>query len=511
MKHVGLNVAADPLFTASYTGVNGGLVICVADDPMLHSSQNEQDSRHYARASKTMMLEPADSMECKEFVKHGFELSERFDVPVLIRLHTRVCHSRTPVELFDRVERPLIEYKKDAAKWVMAPANARPKHPYVEDRIVKIREWANGCDLNKIIRTDKRMNGKNVGVIAGGVAYQYAKEALGDNASFLKLATLYPLPDDLFINFANSVDECWVIEELDPYIEDHCRKLGLKVKGKENFTLLYEYTAAMVRKAVLGEDTFVYDTGSLGSVPPRPPVMCPGCSHRPVFKVLGDMKLIVSGDIGCYTLGAFPPLNAMDTCIDMGAAISVAHGMEKAGGRDVAKRTVAVIGDSTFVHSGITSLIDVVYNKGTTTTLIVDNSTTGMTGHQDHPGTGSTIKGEPTVKIDWTKLCEAIGIKRVVTVDAFDMQLLKKVLTEELAADEPSVIIAQRPCALLKYVKHGEPFMVNDKCKACGLCIKIGCPAISKTDGKFVINQTQCVGCGCCRDVCTFGAIEAVK
>ena len=506
MKHVGLNVASDPLFTASYTGVNGGLVICVADDQGMHSSQNEQDSRHYAKASKTLMLEPADSAECKDFVKRAFGISEEFDTPVLIRLCTRISHSRGLVETGARAEIPLKKYEKNPAKYVMAPASAKGRHVFVEERALREKEWCETSDLNRI-----EMHDRKIGVIAAGVAYQYAKEALGERASYLKLGVIYPLPDKLLAEFCAKVDECYVIEELDPFIEEHCKQLGLKVTGKEIFPMTFEYSAPMIKKAVLGEDTEIMDVARAGAIPVRPPVMCSGCPHRGVFYVLKQMKLTVSGDIGCYTLGAFEPLSAMDTTVCMGASVSMAHGMEMAAGADQARKTVGVIGDSTFIHSGITGLIDIVYNKGTSTIIILDNSITGMTGHQQNPSTGITIKGEKTRAVDLKKLCEAVGVaaERVVIADPFDVDAFRKVLETELAAEEPSVIIAQRPCKLLKGVEYEERYRINaELCKNCNFCMNIGCPSLVRKDGRIVINESRCTGCGYCYRVCKFKAIE---
>ncbi|MDR2903223.1 MAG: indolepyruvate ferredoxin oxidoreductase subunit alpha [Clostridiales bacterium] len=502
MKHVGLNVAADPLFTVSYTGVNGGLVICVADDPGMHSSQNEQDSRHFAKASKTMMLAPADSAECKAFVKQAFDLSEQFDTPVLIGLSTRVSHSQSLVVTEDRVEKELPPYEKNPGKYVMMPAMARGRHDAVEDRILKQKEFAETTELN---RTE--YHSKKIGIITAGISYQYAKEALGESASYLKLGVVYPLPEKRIRDFVASVDICYVAEELDPIIEEHCKTLGLSVIGKEKFSLKGEYSAEMIRNVILNEKTAFVTRDE--QIPGRPPVMCAGCPHRAVFTVLNRLKAVVSGDIGCYTLAALPPLNAIDACICMGASVSMAHGMEKARGRAFSKNTVAVIGDSTFMHSGITGLVDVVYNKGNSTVIILDNSITGMTGHQDNPTTGKTIKGEPTKQVDLKKLCEAVGVDRVTVCDPFDADAFTEIVKREMAADEPSVIIAQRPCALLKSVNYtGKCVILKEKCKKCNLCIKTGCPAIIKIDGDLTIDPALCVGCAYCQRVCKFGAIE---
>lgn len=504
MKHVGLNVAADPLFTMSYIGVNAGLVLCVADDPGMHSSQNEQDSRNYALASKIPMLEPADSGECKDFMKKAFSLSEKFDTPVLMRLTTRVAHSQSLVEACEREDLPLKPYEKNIAKNVMVPANARPKHPAVEARTEQLSAFSETSDLNKVIMRDTE-----IGIITAGISYQYVEEAL-PNASVLKLGMVWPLPENLIRDFAAKVKTCYVIEELDPFLEQNIRAMGISVIGKELFPKVDEYSASLLRSKILGEKAA--DTVSAAeAVPVRPPVMCPGCSHRGVFYVLHKLGLNVSGDIGCYSLGCAAPLSSIDSIICMGASVSAAHGMEKAAGRDFAKKTVAVLGDSTFIHSGITGLIDIVYNKGTSTVIILDNSITGMTGHQQNPSTGFTIRNEPTRQVDLVKLAEAVGVDRVKVVDPFDLDLLEKVVKEEVAADEPSVIIAQRPCALLKKAGYSGTFVINDKCKNCKMCMKLGCPAISITENGPKINDTLCVGCGLCPNVCKFGAIEKVN
>ncbi len=505
MKHVGLNVAADPLFTMSYIGVNAGLVLCVADDPGMHSSQNEQDSRNYALASKIPMMEPADSSECKDFMKKAFALSEKYDTPILMRLTTRVAHSQSLVELEDRVEIPVKPYEKDIPKHVMVPAFAKQKHPKVEARMAALAEEAASADFNKVI-----MRGTDIGVITAGISYQYTEEALPD-ASILKLGMVWPLPEKLIRDFASKVKKCYVVEELDPFLETQIKAMGIEVIGKDVFPMEGEYTAAMLKEKVLGISPVKTATVD-EPVPVRPPVMCPGCSHRGVFYVLSKLGLTVSGDIGCYSLGSAAPLFSIDSIICMGASISAAHGMEKAAGRDFAKKTVAVLGDSTFIHSGITGLIDVVYNKGTSTVIILDNSITGMTGHQQNPSTGLTIKGEPTRQVDLVKLAEAVGVERVTVVDPFDVEKFEKVVKEEIAADEPSVIIAQRPCALLKKAGYTGTYKINpEKCKNCKICMKLGCPAISITESGPVINETLCVGCGLCPNVCKFGAIEKVN
>ncbi|MBR3791445.1 MAG: indolepyruvate ferredoxin oxidoreductase subunit alpha, partial [Clostridia bacterium] len=499
MKHVGLNVMADPVFTASYTGVNGGLVLCVADDPGMHSSQNEQDSRHYAKAAKLLMLEPSDSAECKEFTKKAFEISEQFDTPVIVRLSTRVSHSQGLVEENERQEHDIGEYEKNIAKYVMMPGNAIKRHVVVEERTKKEIEFAETTDLNKV-----EINSDKIGVITSGISYMYAKEALGDRVSYLKLGMAYPMPETLIKDFCAKHETVFVIEELDPFIEEHCKVLGLNVIGKEKFTMLGEYTPKMIKKAVFNEDSAEFDTID-ETIPVRPPVMCAGCPHRATFYVLKKLGLVVSGDIGCYTLGAVAPLASVDTTICMGASVSAALGMAKARGNEFNKKLVSVIGDSTFMHSGITGLIDIVYNKGNNTVIILDNSITGMTGHQDNPTTGLTIRKEPTKQFDLELLAKAVGIERVVVADPFDLKNFEKVVKEEVEADEPSVIIAQRPCALLKTVKYTGHCKIGDNCKNCKMCMKLGCPAISIKDDKVVIDETQCNGCGLCINVCPFG------
>jgi len=502
MKHVGLNVMADPIFTVSYTGVNGGLVFCVADDPGMHSSQNEQDSRHYAKASKIMMLEPADSKECKDFTKLAFYLSEEFDTPVFIRLSTRVSHSQGLVELNDKDEYELKEYKKNIQKYVMMPGNAIKRHVVVEDRIASLVDFANNCSLNTI-----ENNNSKIGVITAGIAYMYAKEALGNNVDYLKLGMVYPLPTDLILDFAKKHDVIYVIEELDPFIEEHVKALGVNCHGKDKFTLLGEYTPKMIKKAILGIENNDYIELN-ENIPARPPVMCAGCPHRGTFYVLKKLGLTVSGDIGCYTLGAVAPLQSVDTTICMGASISAGFGMAKARGMEFNKKLVSVIGDSTFIHSGITGLIDIVYNKGANTVIILDNSITGMTGHQQNPTTGKTIRLEETNQVNLIKLCEAVGVKRIVVADPFDVKNFENVVKEEVNADEPSVIIAQRPCALLKTVKYVGQCKVTDDCKKCKQCLRLGCPAISLVEGNIVIDKNQCNGCGLCINVCPFNAIK---
>ena len=502
MKHVGLNVMADPVFTVSYTGVNGGLVFCVADDPGMHSSQNEQDSRHYAKASKIMMLEPSDSAECKEFTKMAFDLSEKYDTPVFIRLSTRVSHSQSLVELEERNNTELKPYEKNIAKNVMMPAMAVKRHVVVEDRIKALKAMAETADFNT-----EENNGSKIGIISSGIAYMYAKEALGDKVDYLKLGMVYPLPEDKIKNFVKKYDKVYVVEELDPVIEDHCKALGVNVIGKDVFTLLGEYTPNMIKKAVLNEDSPEKDVAE-EAIPVRPPVMCAGCPHRGTFYVLKKLGLVVSGDIGCYTLGAAAPLQSVDTTICMGASVSAALGMAKARGAEFNKKLVSVIGDSTFMHSGITGLVDIVYNKGNNTVIILDNSITGMTGHQNNPTTGYTIRGEETKQVNLIALCKAIGVEHVTVCDPFDVKAFEAVVKEEVEREEPSVIIAQRPCALLKSVKYTGHCKITDKCKKCKMCMKLGCPAITLKGDSVVIDSTQCNGCGLCINVCPFEAIE---
>ena len=503
MKHVGLNVAADPLFTAGYTGVNGGLVIAVADDPSMHSSQNEQDSRHYAKAAKVPMLEPSDSQECKDFVRAAYELSEQYDTPVLYRLTTRVAHSQSTVTQEERKEVPLKDYEKNIAKYVMMPGNAKRRHPEVEQRICNLTEYAENSPLNRVEYGDKK-----IGIITSGMCYHYVKEAFGDTVSVLKLGMVYPLPVKLIQKFAAQVETLYVIEELDPFIEEHCKSIGVSVIGKELFPICFEFSTKQIRELITGQKEDGYATPE-EQVPVRPPVLCPGCPHRGTFYVLNKIGVHICGDIGCYTLGAVAPLNAIDSVVCMGASVGMSFGMALARGKDFAKNTVAVIGDSTFIHSGITGLIEIAYNKGINTVLVLDNSITGMTGHQDNPTTGKTLQGEATVSVDLEALGHAVGIRRVSIVDPFDLVGLEKVVKEELAAEEPSLIIVQRPCALLKGVKFPGPIQIApDKCKKCKACMKLGCSAISIKNGILEIDQTLCNGCGLCQRVCKFDAIH---
>ena len=502
MKHVGLNVAADPLFTLSYTGVNGGMVIFVADDPGMHSSQNEQDSRHYAIASKVPMLEPADSVEAKEFTKAAFELSEKFDTPVIVRMCTRIAHSQCAVELCEPKEKVKRAYEKNPQKYIMAPANAIRKHPVVEARCAAVAEYAESSELNRVELADS----KALGIITSGTCYQYVKEVFGDSVSVLKLGLVNPLPAKLITDFAKKHDRVVVIEELDPVIESFCKSIGVSVEGKELFSICGEFSQSIVAKAFGIEDKSF--TASDDIIPVRPPVMCAGCPHRGLFYTLSKKKITVLGDIGCYTLGMAPPLSAIDSVLCMGASVSGVHGFNKANGAESEKKTVAVIGDSTFMHSGMTGLANIAYNGTNSTVIIVDNSITGMTGHQQNPTTGYNIKGDPATKINLEALCHALGINRVRVVDPYDLKETERVIMEEIAVDEPSVIISRRPCALLKYVKAKPALKVDaDKCKACKACSKIGCPAITKKDKKAFIDPTLCVGCGVCTQLCAFDAI----
>ena len=502
MKHVGLNVAADPLFTLSYTGVNGGLVMIVADDPAMHSSQNEQDSRHYAIASKVPMIEPADAAEAKEFIKEAYKISEKYDTPVLFRMCTRIAHSQCPVELSDREERELPAYEKNPQKYIMAPANAVRRHPFVEERTKRLSELGETTALN---RTE--MGGTETGIICSGTCYQYVKEVFGDSVSVLKLGLINPLPVKLIQDFAAKVGKLYVIEELDGIIETHLKTIGIDCVGKELFSPIGEYNQSAIRAAfgLPQPETVSADS----AIPVRPPVMCSGCPHRGLFYTLAKHKITTLGDIGCYTLGSAAPLFALDSTLCMGASVSGIHGFNKAGGKESENKTVCVIGDSTFMHSGMTGLVNISYNASNSTVIILDNSITGMTGHQQNPTTGYNIKGDPAAAVNLEELCHAIGIKRVRVVDPYNLKECEDAVLEELAIDEPSVIISRRPCVLLKYVKAKPPVKVNtDKCVGCKMCMKLGCPSVSIKNGKAHIDFTQCVGCGVCTQLCKFGAIE---
>ena len=503
MKHVGLNVAADPLYSVSYMGVNGGLVLVVADDPGLYSSQNEQDTRMVARAAQIPVIEPSDSAEAKDFFKTAFELSEQFDRPFIFRTTTRLAHSQGIVELCDRAQVEDKPYEKNIPKNVMMPGNAKLRHVEIEKRNLELAEAANTLSLNKM-----EMNDTKIGVITSGIPYQYVKEALPD-ASVLKLGLVNPLPKKLIEEFASKVETLYIVEELDPVIEEQVRSWGIPAVGKEIFTVQGEYSANMLRKAILKENP---DLKKPAEAPGRPPILCPGCPHRSVFHVLNKLKMHAAGDIGCYTLGAVAPLSVIDTTMCMGSSISTLHGMEKAKGKEYIKNWVAVIGDSTFLHTGINSLMNMVYNHATGTVLILDNSTTGMTGHQDHAATGKTLQGDPTYAIDIPALCRAVGVKNVYEINAFDLLLLEKTIKEEVARDEVSVIITKTPCVLLD--KRKKPLYIAhaDKCKKFGMCMKPGCPAMTKNpDGTIHIDDTMCTGCGLCKDLCKFDAIELIK
>ena len=500
MKHVGLNVAADPLFTIAYTGVNAGMIIGVADDAGMHSSQNEQDSRHYAKASKVPMLEPSDSSEALKFTKLAYEISEKFDTAVIIKMCTRVSHSQSIVETSDRVEFKK-DYEKNPAKYIMMPGNAKKRHPIVEERTAKLVEYAENCELNVFEDGESY----EYGFISSSTSYQYVKEVFGNKYPVLKLGMIWPLPVKSIKDLSAKVNKLVVVEELDGFIEEHCNSIGVKVVGKEIFSCIDELSQNKVA-AALGSE--VSEGVSLEeNIPARPPVMCAGCPHRGLFYTLKKNKVNVMGDIGCYTLGAVTPLSAMDSTICMGASVSGLHGFNK--GTDNANHSVAVIGDSTFMHSGVTGLINIAYNDSDSTVIILDNSITGMTGHQQNPTTGFNLKGDPAAKINLENLCKAVGINRVRVVDPYNLAECNEAVKEELAAAEPSVIISRRPCALLKYVKHEKPLKVDsDKCKSCKMCMQIGCPAISMIDGKAKIDNTLCTGCGVCMQLCKFDALK---
>lgn len=503
MKHVGLNVAADPLFTMSYTGVRAGMVICVADDPAMHSSQNEQDSRHYAIAAKVPMLEPADSAEAYSFAKAAFDLSERFDTPVMMRTCTRIAHCQSIVETGERIDKDLLPYEKQPAKYIMMPGYAKKKHPVVEERTKALSEFAENCEFNKVFYADN----SEIGIITSGTCYQYVKEVFGDSVSVFKIGLINPLPIKSLIDFASKVKRLIVVEELDPIIETHLRNIGLNPEGKNLFSNIGEFSQKDIKKILLDKQEATVCADSV--IPNRPPVMCPGCPHRGIYYVLAKLKLTVLGDIGCYTLGATPPLNALDSTLCMGASVSGIHGFNKARGSESEGKTVCVIGDSTFMHSGMTGLVNISYNASNSVVIILDNSITGMTGHQQNPTTGYNIKGDPAAKVNLEKLCNSLGINRVRVVDPYNLEECEKAVKEELKAEEPSVIISRRPCMLLKYVKAKPALKVeSDKCRSCKSCMKLGCPAISMKNGKAVIDATQCVGCAVCEQLCHFDAIK---
>lgn len=501
MKHVGLNVAADPLFTISYQGLNAGLVVCVADDPGMHSSQNEQDSRHYAIAAKLPMLEPSDSEESRVFAKKAFEMSEKFNTPVLLKMVTRVAHSQSVVDTEERVEPDRVPYVKDPAK-VMMTLNSRNAHIRVEERTKALIEYAESTELNRVELGEDT----SVGIITDSTSYQYAREVLGDKASILKLGMINPLPEKLIKDFAQKVDKVIVLEELEPIIENHCKQLGIKVAGKDTFPICGEFSQNLVRKC-LGMKEPEHITIE-ENVPARPPVMCAGCPHRGIFYILKKKKCMVYGDIGCYTLGAVAPLNAMDLNVCMGASCSGLHGFNKAIGEEAESNSVGVIGDSTFIHSGMTGITDISYNMSNSTVIILDNSITGMTGHQQNPTTGKNLRGEPAGKVDLEALCRALGFNRVRVVDPYDLKAVEEAVTEELAAKEPSIIISRRPCVMIKGTVHKPPISVDEsKCVGCKQCMSIGCPAIAVKDKKAHIDPTLCIGCKVCSQMCKFEAI----
>ena len=508
MKHVGLNVSADPLFTLSYTGVTGGMVVCVADDPAMHSSQNEQDSRHYAIAAKVPMLEPSDSAEAYAFAKSAFALSEQYDTPVLLRMCTRIAHSQCVVDIGEREKTPLKPYFKQPEKYIMMPGYAKKRHPVVEQRTKALKALAEDCDYNRVEWADNR----DFGIITSGCSYLYVKEIFGDSVPVLKIGMPNPLPDQLIRDFAAGVKKLYVIEELDPVLENHIRALGLEVTGKGLFSAIGEFSQKTIRDAFISEgirlDNVPEAQGEAPAVPGRPPMMCAGCPHRGMYYTLVKHHITVLGDIGCYTLGAVPPLNALDSTLCMGASVSGIHGFNAARGAETEGKTVAVIGDSTFMHSGMTGLVNISYNATNSTVIILDNSITGMTGHQQNPTTGYNIKGDPAAKVNLEALCKALGINRVRVVDPYDLKACEEAVLEELAVPEPSVIISRRPCVLLKYVKAKPALaIVPDICRGCRKCMKLGCPAISFRDGKARIDATLCVGCGVCGQLCAFGAI----
>ncbi len=503
MKHVGLNVAADPLFTIAYTGIRGGMVIAVADDPGMHSSQNEQDSRHYAKAAKLPMLEPSDSAEALIFAKEAYEISERFDTPVLIKMCTRVAHSQSIVQTGHRQETQGKAYEKQPQKYIMMPGYAKLRHPVVEKRLEDVSDYASQAPLNRLEEGKDR----SIGIITSSTSYQYVKEVCGDTYSILKLGMVWPLSEKLLKSFAATVDRVIVVEEGDSFIEEFCRTIGIQTEGKNRFSNIGELSQNLVAKGL--ELPFEEGTSLQETIPNRPPALCAGCPHRGIYYVLSKLKLTVIGDIGCYTLGAIAPLNAVDSVICMGASVSGIHGFNKATEGSAEGKTVAVIGDSTFMHSGMTGLVNIAYNSSNSTVIILDNSITGMTGHQQNPTTGFNLKGDPAAKVNLEALCHALGVGRVRVVDPYDLKQCEEAIREETAIAEPSVIISRRPCALLKYVKHRSPVKVDpQKCKSCKMCMKVGCPAISMVDGKAKIDNTLCTGCGICTQLCKFDAMQ---
>lgn len=512
MKHVGLNVAADPLFTVAYTGVNAGLVIGVADDPGMHSSQNEQDSRHHAIASKIPMIEPSDSEEARKFAKWAFEISEQFDTPVLYKMVTRVAHSQSIINTEERITPPVKPYEKNISKYVMTPANAISRHPVVEQRLKDLAEWAETSGINRVEISEKN---KELGIITSSTSYQYAKEVFGDSVNILKLGMVNPLPPKMIKDFCSKVSNVVVIEELDPVIENYCKSLGLNVHGKDLLPICGEYSQNLIRTCLKdylpsGEanSEFCIPHSALSDLPKRPPIMCAGCPHRGMFYALSKLKVTVLGDIGCYTLGSAAPLSAMEMTLCMGASFSSLHGFNKADPKN-AKKSVAVIGDSTFMHSGMTGLATIAYNQSNSTVIVLDNSITGMTGHQQNPTTGKNLYGDPAGRVDLEALARAMGIEHIRVVDPYNIDECFNTVKEELAVEAPSLIISRRPCALLKEVKPKPALMVNsDKCKSCKMCMKIGCPAIAMKNGKAQIDTTLCVGCGVCTQMCNFGAIN---
>ena len=506
MKHVGLNVAADPIFTATYNGVGKGFVIISADDPDRHTSQNEQDNRYYAKAAKMAMIEPSDSQESKDFIKEAFEISEKFDIPVLFRTTTRVCHSKSLVEFGDVVETEPYEYKRNVFKYVSAPANAKAHHPVLEQKLKDMAEYACTSKLNKV-----EMNGTSIGVVTASVAYQYAKEVFPEDTSFLKLGFTYPLPMNLIRDFASKVDKLYVIEELEPFMEEQIKAAGIECIGKELIPNIYELNPEIVAKSIFGTEpeTKTLDVKAVG----RPPVLCPGCPHRGFFYTMSKNKsFVISGDIGCYTLGSAKPLSAMDSVVCMGGGFSVGMGMSKAFDMigDTQKKVFGVVGDSTFFHSGMTGAAEILYNKGNIIPVVLDNSITGMTGQQENPGSGETLMGEPAPSISIEKVLEAFGYQNVIIVDPQDLTAMQKAVDDALASTVPAAIITRRPCLLIKRIKHdiGKCSVNSDKCRSCKKCLKVGCPAIFMKDGKATIDQTLCVGCTVCNQVCPFDAIE---